>query len=65
MALLEKESIEEKMPGKIEYGIFQPIFAFNQKHLSHALSKAREPRFLAEIRCMKDVVDQVCNAVNV
>ena len=50
MARLEKPSIEEKMPGMIAQGDFQPNLALIQKHRGQQSGRARRPRFFAEIR---------------
>ena len=42
--------MEEKMPGMIAHGAFQPSLARIQKHRGQESGKARMPRFLAEIR---------------
>lgn len=64
MARLEKPSMELKMPGMIAQGDFQPSLALIQKHRGQESGRARMPRFLAEIRCIKDGVLPLCIGVN-
>ena len=59
MARLEKPSIEEKIPGMMAQGDFQPRRARIQKHRGQQSGRARRPRFLAEIR-MEYVVGHWC-----
>ena len=42
--------MEEKMPGIMDQGDFQPRRARSQKHRGQESGRARRPRFLAEIR---------------
>ena len=59
MARLEKPSMEEKMPGIMAQGDFQPSLALIQKQRGQESGRARIPRFLAEIR-MEGVVRHWC-----
>lgn len=63
MARLEKPSMELKIPGMIAHGDFQPNLALIQKQRGQESGKARMPRFLAEIRCIKDGVLPLCIGV--
>lgn len=50
MAFFEYASMEEKIPGMMAHGDFQPSLARIQKHRGQQSGRARRPRFLAEIR---------------
>ena len=53
------DTMEEKIPGIIAQGAFQPSLARIQKQRSQQSGRARMPRFLAEIR-MNHFVGHVC-----
>lgn len=50
MAFFEYASMEEKMPGIMAQGAFQPSLARIQKQRGQQSGRANMPRFLAEIR---------------